>query len=229
MRYTLGGRFKFADFGDLNGDTVKLRPVIGLRWGRWRVGIGDGTEWLRFSGFRKEPGLSYDWFDSRRIKFGLSLRVQNVDTGQDWDPFESGRHTLRGRALWNIDVGHDWSIGIDLGHDLLRRGDGSTIGLGFSRSFMLSDVNMLLVSGGWGWGTGTHWRTAYRNTPLLDTSGIDTGWGSVSAGLAYRHRLSPEWSAFASAGPSRALGHVGTVVGDRWVWSGQVGVLRFFR
>lgn len=229
LRYTLGAKIKFADFGEVNRDTAKLRPIVGARWGRWRLGIGDGTEWLRFSGFRKEPGLSYEGLESRRVRMGLSLRVLNMDTGQDFDPFEKGRLTVRGRGSANVDLNEDWTLGLDLSHDLLDRGDGSTMGLGLSRSWVLSESNLLLFSGGWTWATGEHWRSAYRDTEGADLAALGTGWGSVGLGLAWRHRIDAEWSWFASAGPSRAMGQVGSVVGSQWVWGGQAGVLRFFR
>lgn len=229
LRYTLGAKIKFADFGDVNRDTAKLRPIVGARWGRWRLGIGDGTEWLRFSGFRKEPGLSYEGLESRRVRMGLSLRVLNMDTGQDFDPFEKGRLTVRGRGSANVDLNEDWTLGLDLTHDLLKRGDGSTLGLGFSRAWVLSEANLLLLSGGWTWATAEHWRSSYRNTEGADLAALRTGWGSVGFGLAWRHRIDTEWSWFASAGPSRAMGQVGSVVGSDWVWGGQAGVLRFFR
>lgn len=226
-RYTFGMRFAASDLQDVRRDTLKLRPVVGIRWGRWKVGIGDGTEWLRFSGFRKEPGISYDWFDSRRVHFGVSVRIQNIDTGRDWDPFDSGRHTARGRALWSFDLDDRTSLGLELGHDLLNRGDGSTMGLGLSRTLWADDNDLVQLSGGWTWGTGEHWQTAYRTLPGVET--INSGWGSFAVGTSYRHRIDSNWAWYGTAGAARPVGHIGSVVGNDWTWSAQVGVLRFWR
>lgn len=60
LKYTLGLKIRMDDIHQTTQST-KLRPVVGLRYGKWRVGIGDGEEWLRFNSFRKEPSLSYQW------------------------------------------------------------------------------------------------------------------------------------------------------------------------
>ena len=84
LHYTLGIRMR-AD--DINQDTrsAQLRPVLGLRYGRWRVGIGDGQEWLRFNSFRKEPTLSYQWIEKSNVSLGFSMRIHNLNTGQAFD------------------------------------------------------------------------------------------------------------------------------------------------
>ena len=41
--YTLGGTFKSSDLAKLPG-SAGLEPVVGLRYGRWKLGIGDGSE-----------------------------------------------------------------------------------------------------------------------------------------------------------------------------------------
>jgi hypothetical protein len=81
LKYTLGLKIRMDDISQ-NTQSTKLRPVLGLRYGKWRVGIGDGEEWLRFNSFRKEPSLSYQWVEKRNFNLGLSLRVHNLNTGR---------------------------------------------------------------------------------------------------------------------------------------------------
>ena len=75
--YTLGVKLQSRDAADAS-TSLNLRPVLGLRYGRWRIGHPTGTEWLSFSGYRKESNLAYQWRDDERLKVGLSLRVQNL-------------------------------------------------------------------------------------------------------------------------------------------------------
>jgi hypothetical protein len=41
LSYTLGTRLKSNDIGDWQ-NSARVRPVIGLRYGKWQLGIGDG-------------------------------------------------------------------------------------------------------------------------------------------------------------------------------------------
>ena len=52
VRYTLGLRLRSSDLSHLSGSSA-LRPVLGLRYGRWRIGIGDGQEWCALTVFEK--------------------------------------------------------------------------------------------------------------------------------------------------------------------------------
>ena len=40
LYYTLGTRLKSNDLGDWQ-NTARIRPVIGLRYGKWQLGIGE--------------------------------------------------------------------------------------------------------------------------------------------------------------------------------------------
>jgi hypothetical protein len=173
VHVTLGGRVKVADVTDMRG-TLKLRPVIGLRYGRWRFGVGDASDWLRFSGYRKEATLSYDWLDSQRASLRLSLRVHNLATGEGVDAFEAGRHTLRGRAQFNYALTSRWSLGGELTHDLLDRGDGQTLGAGASYRWPLDPRRAIYFNGGVTWGSARHW-THWRH-PWPSGRASSPGW-----------------------------------------------------
>jgi hypothetical protein len=58
LYYTLGTRLKSNDMGDWQ-NTARVRPVIGLRYGKWQLGIGDGRAWRNLGQFGSEPTLSY--------------------------------------------------------------------------------------------------------------------------------------------------------------------------
>ena len=62
LYYTLGTRLKSNDMGDWQ-NTARVRPVIGLRYGKWQLGIGDGRAWRNLGQFGSEPTLSYQVMD----------------------------------------------------------------------------------------------------------------------------------------------------------------------
>jgi hypothetical protein len=227
VHYTLGIRMR-AD--DINQDTrsAQLRPVLGLRYGRWRVGIGDGQEWLRFNSFRKEPSLSYQWIEKSHISLGLSMRIHNLNTGEAFDMFEPGRKTLRSRVLANVRITDRWSGGVEWTQDLLNRGDSSTLGLGVSYAWPLTQHSELSLNSGMTWAPAEHWRTA-AGVNRIGAGGLTTGTGSVGSGLSYKHSLAKQWAWYSTLGVNKDVGQVAKLSGPHNLVNGQIGLLYFDR
>ena len=226
-RYTLGLKLKTRDLADAHTD-LALRPVLGLRYGRWRLGHATGDEWLAFSGYRKEANLAYQLRDDERLKVDLSLRVQNLQDNSSFDGFSSGKNTLRARVGVNYQLNKRWSVGTDVTQDLMDRGDGTTLSVGASYGLPLSERSTLSLSAGVNWATADHWATQLRLLPP-PPGGWHAGLGSVGLGMSYRYALTPQWAWFGTVGSSRHLGQVDTVSPSTMSWSGQIGVLYFSR
>lgn len=226
-QYTLGLKLKSRDLADASTD-LSLRPVLGLRYGRWRLGHATGDEWLAFSGYRKEANLAYQLRDDDRMQVALSLRIQNLKDNSSFDGFSSGQNTLRGRVSVNRSLSQRWSIGTDLTQDLLGRGDGTTLSLGASYGLPLSERSSLSLSGGFDWATANHWATQMRLMPAPQ-GGWRSGLGSVGLGLSYRYALTPQWAWFSTVGTSRPLGQVADISPSPLSWNGQIGILYFSR
>ncbi len=225
--YTLGMRVRADDINQASR-SAKLRPVLGLRYGRWRVGIGDGQEWLRFNSFRKEPSLSYQWIEKNDISLGLSMRIHNLNTNEGFDVFEPGRKTLRSRVLANVRITDRWSAGVEWTQDLLNRGDSSTLGLGVSYAWPLSSHSELSLSSGLTWAPAEHWRTA-AGIHRIGAGGLTTGTGSVGSGLSYKHSLSRQWAWYSTLGINKEVGNVAKLSGPHSLVNGQIGLLYFDR
>ncbi len=226
-RYTLGLKLKTRDLADASTD-LALRPVLGVRYGRWRLGHATGDEWLAFSGYRKESNFAYQLRDDDRLKVDLSLRIQNLQDNSSFDGFASGKNTLRARVGVNYPLNKRWSVGTDVTQDLLNRGDGTTLSLGASFGLPLSERSTLSLSAGVNWATADHWATQLRLLPP-PPGGWHAGLGSVGLGLSYRDALTPQWAWFGTVGTTRHVGQVDTVSPSALSWSGQVGVLYFSR
>ena len=226
-RYTVGLKLKTQDLADAR-TSLALRPVLGVRYGRWRLGHATGDEWLAFSGYRKEANLAYQLRDDERLKVDLSLRVQNLQDNSSFDGFSSGKNTLRALVGVNYQLNKRWSVGTDVTQDLMDRGDGTTLSVGASYGLPLSERSNLSLSAGVNWATADHWATQLRLLPP-PPGGWHAGLGSVGLGLSYRYALTPQWAWFGTVGSSRHLGQVDTVSPSTLSWSGQIGVLYFSR
>lgn len=226
-QYALGLKLKADDVAH-PGKQIKLRPVIGLRHGRWRIGQNTSEDWLRFSGYRKDTGIEYDWKDSDKLKVALSLRIQNITDNESFDGFGSGKNTLRGRASVSYRLTPRWSMGVDFTQDLLARGDGTTVTLGGSYLWPLDERSSLSINSGVNWATADHWQTQYRTAPA-PASPWRAGLGGLGAGLSYRYSIRPQWAWFGTVSTSRALGQVNEVSPSLLTWSGQIGLLYFSR
>lgn len=226
-RYTLGLKLKTRDLADAS-TSLALRPVLGLRYGRWRLGHATGDEWLAFSGYRKEANLAYQLRDDERLKVDLSLRVQNLQDNSSFDGFSSGKNTVRARVGVNYALTKRWSVGTDVTQDLMGRGDGTTLSVGASYGLPLNERSTLSLSAGVNWATADHWATQMRLLPP-PPGGWRAGLGSLGLGLSYRYALTPQWAWFGTVGSSRHLGQVDAVSPSTLGWSGQIGVLYFSR
>jgi len=226
-RYTLGMKLKTSDLADARQD-LALRPVLGVRYGRWRLGHATGDEWLAFSGYRKEANLAYQLRDDERLKVDLSLRIQNLQDNSSFDGFSSGKNTLRARVGANYQLSKRWSVGTDVTQDLMGRGDGTTLSVGASYGLPLSERSNISLSAGVNWATADHWATQLRLLPP-PPGGWHAGLGSVGLGMSYRYAFTPQWAWFGTVGSSRHLGQVNAVNPSTMSWSGQVGVLYFSR
>jgi hypothetical protein len=226
-RYTLGLKLKTRNLADASTD-VGLRPVLGLRYGRWRLGHATGDEWLAFSGYRKEANLAYQLREDERLQVALSLRIQNLQDNSSFDGFSSGKNTLRARVGVNYQLNKRWSLGTDVTQDLMDRGDGTTLSVGASYGLPLSERSHLSLSAGVNWATADHWASQMRLLPP-PPGGWHSGLGNLGVGLSYRYALTPQWAWFGTVGSSRHLGQVDTVNPSTLSWSGQIGVLYFSR
>ena len=225
--YALGSTFKSSDLAQFTR-TAGLEPIVGLRYGRWKLGIGDGTEWLRFNSFRKDSSLEYRWLDTRRYSLSLSLQLHTLTGGEGSDAPESGPRTVRGRAVGNMAITRRWSAGLAFTQDLLGKGDGHTLGFGVSYAWPLDPRSELVLNAGLTWGTAGHWRSAYG--PLrLGADTLRTGIDSWGAGLSYKHRLARHWAWFGSLSFSGDMGPLAELPGNHSSRSGQIGLLYFHR
>lgn len=226
--YTLGSRIKSTD-SESGQQTTRLRPVVGLRYGKWQLGIGDGRSWRDVGQFGSEPTLSYQLFEEPELSVGLSMRVHNVSTGETFDVFDGGKNTLRSRVRVQRKLNRQWRLNLDWTQDLLNKGDSTTINLDVSYAWPVFKQSELILSANTTWATAEHWRNTslFFNKPAAHT--IPTGFQKMGAGLTFKQNISKHWAWYSSLAIAQPIQNLKQVQGSKeWV-NAQVGVLYFQR
>jgi hypothetical protein len=228
LYYTLGTRLKSNDMGDWQ-NTARVRPVIGLRYGKWQLGIGDGRAWRNLGQFGSEPTLSYQFTDEHDVNIGLSMRVHNVSTGESFDVFEGGKNTLRTRVMLHRKINQRWRFNADWTQDVLNKGDGTTLNLGLSYAWPVFQQSELILHADSTWATAEHWRNSgspFKTGPL---NLVTTGFQKVSAGLTFKQSLTKHWAWYSSFAISQPIAELKRISGSNEIASGQIGILYFKR
>ena len=224
--YTLGVRLKSNDLADWQ-QTARLRPVIGLSYGKWRIGIGDGRVWQSLGQFGSEPTLSYQVVDNPELNIGLSFRVHNVSTGESFDVFEGGKNTLRSRVMLHRKINPNWRVNLDWTQDLLNKGDSTTLNVGMSYAWPVFRQSELILNAGSTWATAEHWRNTVIPANTSNHGLISTGFEKINAGMTFKQSISRHWAWYSSLAVSKPIADLRKVQGPREIFSGQIGVLYF--
>ena len=228
LYYTLGTRLKSNDLGDWQ-NTARVRPVIGLRYGKWQLGIGDGRAWRNLGQFGSEPTLSYQVMDEQDLNIGLSMRVHNVSTGESFDVFEGGKNTLRTRVMLHRKINQRWRFNADWTQDVLNKGDGTTLNLGLSYTWPVFQQSELILHADSTWATAEHWRNSGSQFKTGSLNLVTTGFQKVSAGLTFKQSLSRHWAWYSSFAISQPIAELKRISGSNEIASGQIGILYFKR
>ena len=228
LYYTLGTRLKSNDMGDWQ-NTARVRPVIGLRYGKWQLGIGDGRAWRNLGQFGSEPTLSYQVMDEQDLSIGLSMRVHNVSTGESFDVFEGGKNTLRTRVMLHRKINQRWRLNADWTQDVLNKGDGTTLNLGLSYAWPVFQQSELILHADSTWATAEHWRNSGSQFKTGPLNLVTTGFQKVSAGLTFKQSLTKHWAWYSSFAISQPIAELKRISGSNEIASGQIGILYFKR
>ena len=221
--YSLGAE---VNLGDLRQPGhMQLRPTLGLRYGRWRVGAVEGANWHRFGQALRDNALTYDWLKTNNWQTGLSASVINLDQDADFDAFKKGRKTLRLRANLDYKFSAQWLAGMSLTQDMLGRGDGTTVSPTVTYIQPLDTDSAVLLSAYATWGNAAHWQSTAARSPGSALR-QDAGLGSWGAQITYRHRWTTQWAFFTQLSANQFINPV-LPSGQAAVYGGQLGVIYF--
>ncbi|MFM8864173.1 MAG: MipA/OmpV family protein [Limnohabitans sp.] len=224
--WSAGVKLRMADTREPG--QLALRPMIGLRWGRWRAGPVDGGTWYRFGQVRTDNNLTYDWLDTARFRTSLSASIVNLQKDSSFDAIEPGFKTLRGKATLDYLGWSHWSLGLVLTQDLLNRGVGTTLSPSITYRQALSDDSTLLLSQSVTWASSLANATSHRLSPDSAVR-LGGGWSSLDTSLTLRQRYTRHISWYAQLNRSQVTGalYPSATAPERSHWNAQAGVIYF--
>lgn len=202
------------EYGGASKRALSLRPVLGYRYGRFRISSSGGGGILNFGQADPSGGASADLIESDRWKLRASLRIgggrTTVDSSEFADLTEIDR-TVFGRLSASITLAPNWHVASALNWDLLSRGNGVSIttGLGYGRS--LSPTVRASANVGLSFGNATHMNGLFGvpasaqqdNRPAFSPR---SGVKDASIGLSMISAIKSNWFVFGGIGISRLLG-----------------------
>ncbi len=224
VRWAYGLRLRVTDVAYPSGQ-AKLRPALGLRWGRWSFGTVDADDFVGGQVFQRESAVSYRWIDEPTRNVRTSLRLHNLSTREGFDALSSGRHTVRARVAASQQLSPVLTLVGEGTLDLLSRGDGITITAGVGRVLHASANRVIGASANATWASQTHWRSGYAAAATAQK--LKAGIGDVSLGFNVRQKVSRDWAWSAGLSTSGPVGDVRTHVNSRVVTGLQLGIQRF--
>lgn len=223
ISYSLGSKLEIPDLHRFEG--LKLRPTIGIRYGRWRIGAADSQSWASFGQALQDSNLTYDWLKDTQWQTSLSASVINLDKDATFDAFRAGRKTLRASATLNYKLNRRWILGLNATQDLFNQGDGTSVSPTLTYIKPLDKDSAFLLSLYTTWANESHWQSlAARDTGSALRK--DTGLGSWGAQITYRQRWSAQWAIFSQLSTSRLI-EPSLPVSNSLSWGGQLGIIYF--
>lgn len=224
--WSLGFRLKMDDAR--HPGQLGLRPMIGLRYGRWHTGVVDGNSWHRFGQIKTDNTLTYDWLDSKNWRTSLSASIVNLQKDSSFDAIEPGFKTLRGKATLDYLGWSHWSLSLVLTQDLLNRGVDTTLSPSITYRQALSDDSTLLLSQSVTWASSLANATSHRLSPDSAVR-LGGGWSSLDTSLTLRQRYTRHISWYAQLNRSEVTGalYPSATAPERSHWNAQAGVIYF--
>lgn len=156
VRYVVGGVLANGPiyFGQRERGTG-FRPMFALRWGKVRISnsgagglIGEGNA----------GGASTDVFSNQNWKVRLGLRIDRGrkiedDSSNRLEDLPRVRGTIRGRFMVSHSLTSDSALNLSIAPDLLGRGGGTTVQLGYFKRLPTPDW-LAPLGGHWSLGAG---------------------------------------------------------------------------
>ena len=235
-RFVVGGQFALApDYAGASGQTLKLRPLWAVQFGRLRLSTSGASAVLGFGGDAPGPGASTDLVRTDRFKLGLALRLdhgRDSSASPDLAGLPDVRQTLRGRLGASYALDQHWVAGASLSQDLLGRGGGALGSLDMSYRDRLTPTTQWSVGAGVALAD-SRYMQSYFGVPAdaVTPSGLTpyspgAGLRDVHTGLSLMTALSPSWIAFGGVGFSTLLADAAAspLTKSRSSWSASIGL-----
>lgn len=193
---------------------ISLRPVIALRYGRFRLSTSSASSVLNFGSVQESSGASAELIRTKKLKLKASLRLSSGRTqsdSSDLSGIPNIRKTVIGRIGSSYSLTDRWAIGATVGFDLLGRGTGLFVDTGAGYTWPYSATTVYKADFSLGFGNATN-INAYFGVPLSAQTAtrpaFDAGAGlrTGAVSLGFMTALDKNWVLFGRASFSTVLG-----------------------
>lgn len=194
----------------------RLRPVLALQYGRFRLSSSRGSSVLRHGLDTRGSGASATLLERDRLNISATLRIDNGRDASDATRLAGlpeVRTTLRGRMTMGYAITDRWSTGVSVSQDLLGRAGGAQLNTGVQYAFNLTPQTRFNMGVGAALGDATFMRTQFGVPDAAPGMGsalapFTPGGGlySVDAGMGIMTALSRRWVAFGAVTVSQLRG-----------------------
>ena len=196
----------------------RLRPVLALQYGRFRLSSSRGSSVLRHGLDTRGSGASATLLEGDRLNVSASLRIDNGRDASDATRLAGlpeVRTTLRGRVSMSYALTDHWSAAASASQDLLGRAGGAQFNTGLQYAVNLTPQTRLNMGVGASLGDATFMRSQFGVADLVPGQGQGSalapftpggGLYSVDAGMGVMTALSRRWVAFGAVTVSQLRG-----------------------
>lgn len=196
----------------------RLRPVLALQYGRFRLSSSRGSSVLRHGLDTRGSGASATLVENDRLDLSVSLRVDNGRDASDATRLAGlpeVRTTLRGRVSLSYALTERWSASASASQDLLGRAGGAQFNTGLQYAVNLTPQTRFNLGVGASLGDATFMRSQFGVADAVQGPGQGSalapfapgaGLYSVDAGMGVMTALSRRWVAFGAVTVSQLRG-----------------------
>ena len=217
FNYALGMAYAVSpSYAGSDERKARLRPVLALQYGRFRLSSSRGSSVLRHGLDTRGSGASATLVESDRLNISASLRIDNGRDASDATRLAGlpeVRTTLRGRMTMGYAITDRWSAGVSVSQDLLGRAGGAQFNTGLQYALNLTPQTRFNMGVGAALGDATFMRTQFGVPDAAIGMGsalapFTPGGGlySVDAGMGLMTALSRRWVAFGAVTVSQLRG-----------------------
>ena len=194
----------------------RLRPVLALQYGRFRLSSSRGSSVLRHGLDTRGSGASATLIERDRFNISASLRIDNGRDASDATRLAGlpeVRTTLRGRMTMGYAITERWSAGASVSQDLLGRAGGAQLNTGLQYALNLTPHTRFNMGAGAAFGDGTFMRSQFGvpdSAPGMGSAlapfAPGAGLYSVDVNMGVMTALSRRWVAFGTVALSQLRG-----------------------
>ncbi len=217
FNYALGLAYSISpSYAGSDERKSRLRPVLALQYGRFRLSSSRGSSVLRHGLDTRGSGASATLIERDRFNISAALRIDNGRDASDATRLAGlpeVRSTLRGRISMGYAITDRWSAGASVSQDLLGRSGGAQLNTGLQYALNLTPQTRFSVGLGAAFGDATFMRTQFGVPDSAPGMGSalapftpGAGLYSVDAGMGVMTALSRRWVAFGAITASQLKG-----------------------